>query len=131
MKPLLIGLVTLTLLARASAQENSVRERAGGLRKLDLRVFKPGSDAAKQAPDLLWQYFKARRDQVNRDSLGWKFDTRAAWEKLRDEKIAHLKAYLGHSRNRPRPCPFMSRGRSRAKASSSKTCCTKVGPACG
>src|SRR5205807_906724 len=43
-----------------------------------------------------WKYFKAQRDQVNRDSLKWKFDTRADWEKLRDEKVANLKRYLGH-----------------------------------
>jgi dienelactone hydrolase len=95
MKPLLIGLLTLATLAPASAQENSVQDRARELRGVDLRVFKPGSDEAKQAPDLVAKYFKARRDQVNRDSLQWKFDTKAAWEKLRDEKIANLKASLG------------------------------------
>jgi dienelactone hydrolase len=65
------------------------------LRNLDIRVYKPGSDEAKQAPDLLWQYFKGLRDQVNRDSLTWKFESRDEWEKLRDEKIAHLKKSLG------------------------------------
>jgi dienelactone hydrolase len=95
MKQLLAGLATLALLAQVSAQDAGVKQRADELRKLDIRVFKPGSDEAKQAPDLVWKYFKAQRDQVNLDSLKWKFDTKAEWEKLRDEKIANLRTYLG------------------------------------
>jgi dienelactone hydrolase len=95
MKLLLISLATLALVAQLSAQDSGVMQRAEELRKLDIRVFKPGSAEAKQAPDLVWKYFKAQRDQVNLDSLKWKFNTKAEWEKLRDEKIANLKMYLG------------------------------------
>src|SRR5262249_36300421 len=95
MRLLLVGVVALALFGRASAQDRSLAERAAEIRKLDVRVFKPGSAEAKQAPDLLWKYFKARRDDVNRASLRWKIDTRADWEKLRDEKIANRKRALG------------------------------------
>jgi dienelactone hydrolase len=92
-------LSALTIAAAVSPVQTAEPKVATGLadklRKLDIRVFKPGSDEAKQAPDLVWQYFKAWRDQVNRDSREWKFDTKADWEKLRDAKIANLKPYLG------------------------------------
>ena len=77
------------------AQDHSVQELAEKLRKLDVRVFKPGSDAAKQATDLVWKYFKAQHNQVNLDSLKWKINTKAELGKVREEKITQLKTYLG------------------------------------
>ena len=85
-------LSALTIAAAVSPIQTAEPQAATGLadelRKLDIRVFKPGSDEAKQAPDLVWQYFKAWRDQVNRDSREWKFETKADWKKLRDARIA-------------------------------------------
>ena len=85
-------LSALTIAAAVSPVQTAEPQAATGLadelRKLDIRVFKPGTDLAKQAPDLVWQYFKAWRDQVNRDSLKWKLETKADWKKLRDARIA-------------------------------------------
>ncbi len=85
----------LAVLAALLAAAPAAAQDTEALRRLDVRVFKPGSEEAKLAPDLLWRYFKARRDQVNLDSLKWSFQTRADWEKLRNEKIANLQTYLG------------------------------------
>jgi dienelactone hydrolase len=78
---------------------------ADALRSLDARVYKPGSEAAKEAPDLVYNHLKGLRDKINLDSLKWKFDTKAEWEKLRDEKITNLKEYLGTFPPAPKSVP--------------------------
>ncbi len=79
-----------------TAEPRAATGLADELRKLDIRVFKPGSDEANQAPDLVWQYFKACRDSGGpRFPPSGKFDTKADWVQACDAKIANLKAYLG------------------------------------
>jgi dienelactone hydrolase len=91
--------IAAVLLASAcSAGQTSAAE----LSKLDVRVFKPGSAEAKEAPDLVAKYLRARRDELNRASLAWKLDTRADWEKLRDEKIANLRAAVARFPDAPK-----------------------------
>jgi dienelactone hydrolase len=94
MRVIVAALLAFIVCADVSAQvKKADQELIDALQKLDARVFKPDSADLKLRGDMLRQL----RDDVNKkDVEAWRnIKTKADWEKLRDDRLAKLRASLG------------------------------------
>ena len=99
MRAIVAMLFALIVAANADAQGKN-QDLIDTLQKLDVRVFAPDSAEAK----LRWDSVKQMRDEVNKKDIeAWRgINTKADWEKLRDERIAKLRASLGNFPEAPK-----------------------------
>jgi cephalosporin-C deacetylase-like acetyl esterase len=74
------------------------------LRRLDARVMPPGSEFAKDFPQMLGRDSRAQINAANRrESEAWhKVSTRAEWEQYRDQRLKALRDSLGQFPDPPK-----------------------------